>query len=68
MMDQTVALLLASVCLFGTALGLRFSVYVLIPAGLAILIVSSMALIWNNMAAPVVTDRLLPGLVTEFML
>ena len=49
-MDQTVALLLASVCLFGTALGLRFSVYVLIPAGLAILIVSSMALIWNNMA------------------
>src|SRR6185503_17568866 len=50
MMDQTVALLLASVCLFGTALGLRFSVYVLIPAGLAILIVSSMALIWNNMA------------------
>jgi hypothetical protein len=50
MMDQTVALLLASVCLFGTALGLRFSVYVLIPAGLAILIVSSMAVIWNNMA------------------
>jgi len=50
MMDQTVALLLASVCLFGTALGLRFGVYVLIPAGLAILIVSSMALIWNNMA------------------
>jgi hypothetical protein len=50
MMDQTVALLVAAVCLFGTALGLRFSVYVLIPAGLAILIVSSMALIWNNMA------------------
>jgi hypothetical protein len=40
----------AAVCLFGTALGLRFSVYVLIPAGLAILIVSSTALIWNNMA------------------
>jgi hypothetical protein len=50
MMDQTVALLVAAVCLFGTALGLRFSVYVLIPAGLAILIVSSTALIWNNMA------------------
>jgi hypothetical protein len=50
MMDQTVALLAAAVCLFGTALGLRFSVYVLIPAGVAILIVSSMALIWNNMA------------------
>jgi hypothetical protein len=50
MMDQTVALLVAAVCLFGTALGLRFSVYVLIPAGLAILIVSGMALIWNKMA------------------
>ena len=50
MMDQTVALLVAVVCLFGTALGLRFSVYVLIPAGLAVLIVSGMALIWNKMA------------------
>jgi hypothetical protein len=50
MMDQTVALLVAAVCLFGTALGLRFSVYVLIPAGLAVLIVSGMALIWNKMA------------------
>jgi hypothetical protein len=50
MMDQTVALLVAAVWLFGTALGLRFSVYVLIPAGLAVLIVSGMALIWNKMA------------------
>jgi hypothetical protein len=50
MMDQTVALLVAAVCLFGTALGLRFSVYVLIPAGLAVLVVSGMALIWNKMA------------------
>lgn len=50
MMDQTVALLAAAVCLFGTALGLRFSVYVLIPAGLAVLIASGMALIWNKMA------------------
>ena len=51
MMDQTVALLVAAVGLFGTALGLRFRVYVLIPAGLAILIVSVMAqLIWNKMA------------------
>jgi hypothetical protein len=50
MMDQTVALLVAAVCLFGTALGLRFSVYVLIPASLAVLIVSGMALIWNKMA------------------
>ena len=50
MMEQTAALLAAAVCLFGTALGLRFSVYVLIPAGLAVLIVSGMALIWNKMA------------------
>jgi hypothetical protein len=50
MMDQTVALLVAAVCLFGTALGLRFSVYVLIPASLAVLIVSGTALIWNKMA------------------
>jgi hypothetical protein len=50
MMDQTVALLVAAVCLFGTALGLRFSVYVLIPAGFAVLVVSGMALIWNKMA------------------
>jgi len=45
-----VALLAAAVCLFGIALGLRFSVYVLIPASLAVLIVSGMALIWNKMA------------------
>ena len=50
MMEQTVALLAAAVCLFGIALGLRFSVYVLIPASLAVLIVSGMALIWNKMA------------------
>jgi hypothetical protein len=51
MMDQTVALLAAAVCLFGTALGLRFRVYVLIPAGLAVLIALAMAqLIWKKMA------------------
>jgi len=50
-MDQTVTLLVTAVCLFGTALGLRYRVYVLVPAGLAILIVSAMAqLIWNKMA------------------
>jgi hypothetical protein len=51
MMHQTVALLVAAVCLFGIALGLRFRVYVLIPAGLAVLIVSAMAqLIWTKLA------------------
>ena len=51
MMDQTVALLVAAVALFGTAIGLRFSVYILIPAGLAVLIASVMAqLISNKMA------------------
>jgi hypothetical protein len=51
MMDQTVALLVTAVCLFGTALGLRYRVYVLVPAGLAILVISAMAqLIWNKMA------------------
>jgi hypothetical protein len=51
MMDQTVTLLVTAVCLFGTALGLRYRVYVLIPAGLAILIISAMAqLIWKKMA------------------
>ena len=50
-MDQTVTLLVAAVCLFGTALGLRYRVYVLVPAGLAILVMSAMAqLIWNKMA------------------
>jgi len=50
MMDQTVALLVTVVCLSGTALGLRFRVYVLIPAGIAILIVSAMAgLMWQKM-------------------
>jgi len=51
MMDQTVALLVAAACLFGTALGLRFRVYALIAAGLAVLIISAMAeLIWKKMA------------------
>jgi hypothetical protein len=51
MMDQTVTLLVTAVCLFGTALGLRFRVYVLVPAGLAVLILSAVAqLIWNKMA------------------
>lgn len=51
MMDQTVTLLVSTVCLFGTALGLRFRVYVLVPAGLAILILSAMGqLIWTKMA------------------
>ena len=50
-MDQTVALLAAAVALFGTAIGLRFSVYILIPAGFAVLIVSVTAqLISNKMA------------------
>jgi hypothetical protein len=51
MMDQTVALLVAAVALFGTAIGLRFSVYILLPAGFAVLIASVMAqLISNKMA------------------
>jgi hypothetical protein len=50
MMDQTVTLLVTAVCLFGTALGLRYRVYVLVPAGFAVLIVSAMAqLIWKKM-------------------
>ena len=50
-MDQTVTLLVTAVCLFGTALGLRYRVYVLVPAGLAVLIMSVMAqLIWKKMA------------------
>jgi hypothetical protein len=51
MMDQTVTLLATAVCLLGTALGLRFRVYVLLPAGLAILISPAIAqLIWRKMA------------------
>lgn len=51
MMDQTVALLVAAVALFGTAIGLRFSVYILIPAGLAVLIASVVVqLVTNKMA------------------
>lgn len=50
-MDQTVTLLVTAVCLFGTALGLRYRVYVLVPAGLAVLIMSAIAqLIWKRMA------------------
>lgn len=51
MMDQTVTLLVTAVCLFGTALGLRYRVYVLVPAGLAVLIASAIGqLIWRKMA------------------
>lgn len=51
MMDQTVTLLVTAVCLFGAALGLRYRVYVLVPAGLAVLIMSAIAqLIWKRMA------------------
>lgn len=50
-MDQTPTLLVTAVCLFGTALGLRYRVYVLVPAGLAVLITSATAqLIWKKMA------------------
>jgi hypothetical protein len=51
MMDQTVTLVVTAVCLFGTALGLRYRVYVLVPAGLAVLIMSAIAqVIWKKMA------------------
>jgi len=50
-MDQTVTLLVTAVCLLGTALGLRYRVYVLVPAGLAVLVISATAqLIWKKMA------------------
>ena len=50
-MDQSAALLAAAVTLLGTAIGLRFIVYVLLPAGLVVLIVSVLAqLISNKMA------------------
>jgi len=51
MMDQTVALLVAAVALFGTAIGLRFNVYILIPAGLAVLILSVVAQLTSNKMA-----------------
>jgi hypothetical protein len=51
MMDQTVALLVAAVALFGTAIGLRFNVYVLILAGLAVLMVSIVAQLMSNKMA-----------------
>jgi hypothetical protein len=50
MMEQT-ALLVAAVALFGTAIGLRFNVYILIPAGLAVLILSVMAQLTSNKMA-----------------
>ncbi len=50
-MDQTAALLAAAVALFGTAIGLRFSVYVLIPAGHVVLIVSVLAQLISNKIA-----------------
>jgi hypothetical protein len=50
-MDQTAALLAAAVALSGTAIGLRFSVYVLIPAGLVVLIVSVLAQLISNKIA-----------------
>ena len=63
MMDQTVTLLVTAVCLFGTALGLRFRVYVLVPAGLAVLILSAMAqLMWTKMAG-----REIPSALTLFI-
>ena len=59
MMDQTVTLLVIAVCLFGTALGLRFRVYVLVPAGLAVLMLSALGqLIWNKMAGQGITGAL----------
>ncbi len=50
-MDQTAALLAAAVALFGTAIGLRFTVYVLIPAGLVVLIASILAQLISNRIA-----------------
>ena len=50
-MDQTVTLLATAVCLFGVALGLRFRVYVLVPAGVAVLVLPAASqLFWRNMA------------------
>lgn len=50
-MDQTVTLLATAVCLLGTALGFRFRVYVLLPAGVAVLISPAiLQLIWRKMA------------------
>lgn len=47
-MDQTVTLLMAAVALFGTAIGLRFSVYILIPAGLAVLMMPVVGQVISN--------------------
>jgi len=58
-MDQTVTLLVIAVCLFGAALGLRFRVYVLVPAGAALLIPSAVPmLIGKQMAGWGISDAL----------
>jgi hypothetical protein len=50
-MDQTVTLLVTAVCLLGVALGLRFRVYVLVPASVAILVLPAASqLAWRIMA------------------
>jgi hypothetical protein len=51
MMHQAVTSLAAVVYLVGTALGLRFRVFVLIPAGIAVLILSEVVgLLWPHIA------------------
>lgn len=58
-MDQTVTLLATAVCLLGVALGLRFRVYVLLPAGVAILVLPAASqLVWRKMAGWGVTGAL----------
>jgi hypothetical protein len=58
-MDQTVTLLATAVCLLGVALGLRFRVYVLLPAGVAILVLPAASqLISRKMAGWGVTGAL----------
>lgn len=50
-MDHAVALFGAAPFLFGTALGLRFRVYVLIPAGIMVLTASAVAWLSSDKAA-----------------
>ena len=58
-MDQTVTLLVTAVCLLGVALGLRFRVYILVPAGVAILVLPAASqLVWRKMAGWGVTGAL----------
>ncbi len=58
-MDQTVTLLVTAVGLLGIALGLRFRVYVLVPAGLAVLVLPAASqLIWRKMAGWGVTGAI----------